>query len=106
MLSWIKKLLNAGNKPDYNKLCTNGAVIVDVRMPQEYRTGHIKGSINVPLQGLNKEIDKLKKLNKPVITCCLSGGRSAVAKRILSQQGIEAYNGGGWQGLQSKIREL
>jgi rhodanese-related sulfurtransferase len=103
MISWIKSLLN-GNKPDFKKLYSNGAVIVDVRMPQEFRAGHIKGSINVPLPNLKKEISSLKKMNKPVITCCLSGGRSSVARQQLSGQGIEAYNGGGWQGLQSKIR--
>ncbi|HEY6502437.1 MAG TPA: rhodanese-like domain-containing protein [Chitinophagaceae bacterium] len=104
MLSLIKKIFGTGNNTDFKKLCTGGAVIVDVRMPQEYRSGHIKGSINLPLPGLNKEIGKLKKMNKPVITCCLSGGRSSVAKKLLSRQGIEVYNGGSWQGLQSKIR--
>ena len=104
MLSLIKKLLRGGIKTDLKKLYTSGAVIIDVRMPQEFRAGHIKGSINVPLPGLSKEIGKLKKLNKPVITCCLSGGRSLTARRILSQEGIEVYNGGGWQGLQSKIK--
>jgi len=103
MISWIKKWVAGGNKPDLKKLFADGALIVDVRMPQEYKSGHIKGSVNVPLPGLGKEIGKLKKLNRPVITCCLSGGRSAAAKRMLSGQGIEVYNGGGWQGLQSKI---
>jgi rhodanese-related sulfurtransferase len=104
MLTIIKKLLGIGNKADFKQLCSNGAVIIDVRMPQEFRNGHIKGAINVPLPGLNKEAARLKKLNKPVITCCLSGSRSMMAKRILLQQGIEVYNGGGWQSLQSKIR--
>jgi phage shock protein E len=101
MLLLIKKLLRGGVKTDFKKLYSSGAVIIDVRMPQEFRSGHIKGSINVPLPGLSKEIGKL---NKPVITCCLSGGRSLAARRILSQEGIEVYNGGGWQGLQSKIK--
>lgn len=104
MLSVLRKLLGAGKKIDFKQLCSNGAVIVDVRMPHEFRNAHIKGAINVPLPGLNKEAERLKRMNKPVITCCLSGSRSMMAKRILSQQGIEVYNGGGWQSLQSKIR--
>ncbi|MDP4264598.1 MAG: rhodanese-like domain-containing protein [Bacteroidota bacterium] len=104
MISWLKKLIG-GNSPDLKKLYQEGAVIIDVRTPQEYKSGHIKGSINVPLQGLSKETGKLAKMNKPVITCCLSGGRSSAAKRILSARGIEVYNGGGWQGLQSKLRQ-
>ncbi len=103
MITWLKKLI-ASNKTDFKKLYSAGAIIVDVRMPQEYKSGHIKGSVNVPLPSLNKETAKLKKLNKPVITCCLSGVRSSSAKRALSQQGIEVYNGGGWRTLQSKIR--
>lgn len=103
MFSLIKRLLQPKNNTDFKNLCAQGAVIVDVRMPQEYRSGHIKGSINVPLQELGKEAVKLKKLNKPIITCCLSGGRSSAAEKLLSRQGIEVYNGGGWQGLQSRI---
>ena len=104
MFSVIKRLLGKGNKTDFKQLCSNGAAIIDVRMQHEFRTGHIKGAINVPLPGLNKEAARLKKLNKPVITCCLSGSRSMMAKGILSKQGLEVYNGGGWQSLQSKIR--
>jgi len=103
MFSLIKKILTPKNNTDFKNLFAQGAVIVDVRMPQEYRSGHIKGSINVPLQELDKEVMKLKKLNKPIITCCLSGGRSAAAEKLLSHQGVEVYNGGGWQGLQLKI---
>ena len=104
MLTLIKNLLGLGPKVDFKQLCLNGAVIVDVRSHNEFKSGHIKGAINVPLQGLSKEVVKLKKMNKPVITCCLSGTRSMMAKSVLSQQGIEVYNGGGWQSLQSKIR--
>ena len=95
MFSLIKKILGKGNKTDFKQLCSTGAVIIDVRMPHEFRTGHIKGAINIPLPGLNKEAARLKKMNKPVITCCLSGTRSMMTKRILSNQGIEVYNGGG-----------
>lgn len=102
MITWLKKII-AGNNPDFKKLCKEGAVIIDVRTPQEYRLSHIKGSINVPLSGLDKEVGKLTKLNKPVITCCLSGARSSVAKRMLSAKGVEVYNGGGWKRLESKI---
>ena len=104
MLSFIKKIFGNRHKIDFKQLCSGGAIILDVRMPREFQGGHIKGAINVPLQGLDKEAGRLKKLNKPVITCCLSGTRSMMAKRILSQQGVEVYNGGGWQSLQSKIR--
>jgi phage shock protein E len=104
MLSLIRKLTGGGNTTYLKKLYADGAIIIDVRMPQEYNSGHIKESINIPLQVLSKEIGLIKKKNKPVITCCLSGARSSTAKAMLSQHGIEVYNGGGWQSLQSKIR--
>jgi len=80
-----------------------GAIIIDVRTPGEYKQGAIPGSKNIPLQTLNTKIDYIKKLNKPVITCCASGMRSANAASILNRNNIEATNGGGWQSLQNKL---
>lgn len=75
------------------------AIVLDVRTKAEYSTGAITGSKNIPLQVLSNNISNIKKLNKPVITCCASGMRSATAASILKQNGIDAMNGGGWQGL-------
>ena len=75
------------------------AIVLDVRTEAEYSIGAISGSKNIPLQTLNNHIAKIKKQNKPVITCCASGMRSATAANILKRNGIEAMNGGGWQRL-------
>jgi phage shock protein E len=99
MLSGLKKILGIGPKADIGALIKNGAVILDVRTRGEYAGGHVKGSINVPLDQLNGHIDKLKKKNKPVVTCCASGMRSGSARRILESSGIEAYNGGSWMAV-------
>ncbi len=104
MIRFIKQLLGLGPKTDYATLVKNGAVIVDVRSKGEYAGGHIKGSINIPLDQLSASVAKLKDKNKPVITCCASGMRSASAKGLLKSQGYtEVYNGGGWYGLQAKL---
>jgi rhodanese-related sulfurtransferase len=88
---------------DYKQLVQEGAVIVDVRTPAEYQGGHIKGSINVPLQSLQGSLGKIPK-NKTVITCCASGMRSASAKSVLKSAGYaEVHNGGGWMSLKGKI---
>lgn len=102
-MNLIKRIFGRTNKTNFNQLHQAGAIILDVRSPGEFASGHIKGAINVPLQSLNKEVAKIKKLNKPVITCCLSGGRSSIATNVLAQFGIEAFNGGGWKSLESKI---
>jgi len=80
-----------------------GAIILDVRTPGEFNQGAITGAKNIPLQTLKTKIDYIKKLNKPVITCCASGMRSASAASILNKNNIEATNGGGWQSLQKKL---
>jgi len=103
MIGLIKKLFGSGPKVDLKELVQKGAVILDVRTDGEYKSGHIKGSVNIPLQILGNNISRLKK-DKPIITCCASGMRSASARNILLSKGFtEVYNGGGWSGLQNKI---
>lgn len=74
----------------------NRGTIVDVRTPGEFMGGNVGGSINIPLQEIQKRVDELKNLKQPLILCCASGGRSGQATSFLSQQGIECYNGGPW----------
>lgn len=96
-------MLGLGPKTDYKQLIADGAIIIDVRTKGEYAGGHIKGSVNIPLNMLAGNLGKIKK-DKPVITCCASGMRSASAKNVLKSNGFkEVYNGGGWSSLQSKI---
>lgn len=103
MLQFIKNLFGMGQKTDFAQLLKEGGQIIDVRTKAEYQGGHIKGSINIPLQELTNHLNKIKK-DKPVITCCASGMRSASAKSILQSKGYQnVYNGGGWTSLKSKI---
>jgi rhodanese-related sulfurtransferase len=103
MINSLKSLLGMGPKVDFSQLKRNGAQIIDVRTPGEFKTGHIQGSINIPLQSLSGSLSKIKK-DKPVITCCASGMRSASAKNILKSAGFsEVHNGGGWSSLKSKL---
>lgn len=103
MINSLKSLLGMGPKVDFSQLKRNGAQIIDVRTPGEFKTGHIQGSINIPLQSLSGSLSKIKK-DKPVITCCASGMRSASAKNILKSAGFsEVHNGGGWISLKSKL---
>lgn len=104
MFDSIKQMFGFGPAKDYAALVAAGAQIIDVRTKEEFSGGHIKGSVNIPLNSLSNNLGKIKK-NKPVITCCASGMRSASAKGILKANGYtEVHNGGGWMSLQSKIR--
>lgn len=100
----ILDILGFGNKSaQIKEFVAKGAVIIDVRTPGEFVSGHIKGSKNIPLDSISGKIGEIKKLNKPVIACCRSGMRSAQATSILKSNGIEVINGGGWSSLQSKL---
>ena len=104
MINTIKKLLGLGPAVNYKELIANGAQIIDVRTKGEYKGGHIRGSVNIPLNTLQQSLSKIKK-DKPVITCCASGMRSASAKSILKASGFtEVHNGGGWMSLNNKIK--
>lgn len=102
MFSFIKKMF--GEPTDFKKLVSEGAIIIDVRSIAEYKSGHIPGSINIPLDSIQTKMEELKKKNKLVITVCRSGARSSVAKSQLSANGIKAFNGGPWNSLLNKIR--
>lgn len=103
MLNSIKTALGFGPIADFKELVKNGAQIIDVRTRGEYASGHVKGSINIPLNELSSGIKKLKK-DKPIITCCASGMRSSSAKATLLSLGFtEVHNGGGWMSLNGKV---
>lgn len=103
MLSNLKQLFGLEPKVNFSDLMKEGAQIIDVRSPGEFNSGHIKGSINIPLQNIQNNLSKIKR-DKPVITCCASGMRSASAKSILKSNGYKhVHNGGGWSSLKGKL---
>jgi len=64
------------------------AVVIDVRDPAEYGTGHIAGARNIPqaqLESRLKELEKVK--SKPLIVACATGNRSRAASALLQKQG-------------------
>ncbi|MGA0558410.1 rhodanese-like domain-containing protein [Larkinella sp. VNQ87] len=95
--------LFGGKTTDFKSLVAQGALIIDVRSPQEFAGGHIPNSINMPLDRLPAKVNELKSKGLPIITCCRSGARSGLAKGILQSAGMEVHNGGSWNGLQEKI---
>ena len=81
---------------------TPGAVLLDVRTPQEYAQGHIPGSKNIPLQTLHDAEGAIQDKGTPLYVYCQSGARSSQAASLLKQMGYtNVTNIGGiaaWRG--------
>ncbi len=75
---------------------SNKQTIVDVRTPGEFMSGHVAGSINIPLQEIQERVGEIKELPQPIILCCASGNRSGQATSFLKTQGVDCSNGGSW----------
>lgn len=83
---------------------TDGAVLLDVRTPDEYRQGHIPGSKNVPLQSIDKVTVMINNKATPIFVHCLSGSRSRQAAAILQQMGYtNVKNIGGISAYAGKV---
>ena len=70
------------------QLVADGAILIDVRSEGEYADGGIEGSINIPIQELAGRLDQLGDKGGTIVVYCQSGGRSAMAKRLLESNGF------------------
>ena len=91
---------------ELDKLPRDGSVtLLDTRTQGEYARGHVDGFINIPVDDLRENIDRLDK-SKPVYVMCQSGLRSYISCRILSGEGIDCYNfSGGYRFYENVMRE-
>lgn len=100
----LRQLFGLKPKADIKQIYKDGAIVIDVRTPMEFKAGHFGKSSNIPLNKINTKVEYLKKKNKPIILICRSGGRAGTARNILKKTGLEVYNGGGWEAFRMKVR--
>ena len=81
----------------------NNPTIIDVRTPGEFMSGHVQGSINIPLQEVPALVQEISEMKQPIILCCASGNRSGQATMFLRQHGIDCSNGGSWLDVNGTI---
>ena len=90
MFGWGIKSVTVDELAD--KLAQGKQVLVDVREPHEFKTGHIKGAANVPLGRLAEKLGSLDP-QADTYVICQSGNRSVAGARLLKRAGFEhAYN--------------
>ena len=98
-------------RPDINQgveeyRAHEGAVLLDVRTPEEYAEGHIPGSVNVPLQSIDKVASAAADKDKTVFVYCRSGARSSQAVAFMKQMGYtEVHNIGGILDYNGKVEK-
>ncbi|PCK30897.1 rhodanese-like domain-containing protein [Pseudoalteromonas piscicida] len=71
-----------------NQMSQAPYTIVDVRSPEEFAAGHIKGAINIPFNEIDSNQDKLLALTEqPLVVYCRSGRRAGIFIEALSEKG-------------------
>jgi len=78
------------------RLLEHGGLVVDVRSTQEYAAGHGPNSLNLPLHLLAVLAAERLPKDRPLLVCCESGARSAMAVQYLQPQGYDAHDLGPW----------
>ena len=100
----FQNLFRTSEKTDLKIIIEQGAFLVDVRTAAEFESGHVKGSVNIPLDRIPTQICQFKG-RKNIVVFCLSGGRSGQAKSILERNGIKGViNGGGWRQVSQFVK--
>lgn len=92
------------SKPVVQTLKKQAGVWIDVRTPEEYQSGHLSGSINVPVEQIASQIAKIEpNKSAPINLYCRSGRRAEVARTQLIQMGYtKVVNHGGYDDLYKK----
>ncbi|MHA7101312.1 MBL fold metallo-hydrolase [Roseivirga pacifica] len=76
---------------EFEKLYNEGAKVLDVRKESEFKSQHIEGAKNFPLDFINEHIEELPKGEKWYVHCA-GGYRSMIASSILKARGFEVVN--------------
>ncbi len=66
--------------------------LVDLRTPEEYRTGHLEGAVNIPFDEIRGKIGQLEAGGEITVFYCTRGGNSLQAARMAAERGIPAYS--------------
>lgn len=92
----ILSFLGLGNSKIKDAL-RKGAIVIDVRTPFEFDNGKAPDSINIPMDRIPINIERLKNMKRTIVICSNSVYESGVAEKKLKKAGIrDVLNGGTW----------
>ena len=74
-----------------DRIAAGSVIVVDVRQQAEWRTGHIRGAVHMPLTQLPHRLRQLPS-DKTIVTVCRSGHRSGIAARALTRAGHDVLD--------------
>lgn len=99
---WVSPPLLASERAEQGwALIEKGAIVVDVRTPEEFAEGHLDNAVNFPLSSLDQYVQDLDK-DTPLVLYCRSGRRSGAAHQYLVKQGFtNLHNAGGFEEMMS-----
>ena len=99
MLGIFKLFFASDSDSGLSEKINGKTFLVDVRSPQEFASGSVKGAVNIPLDRVQSELSKFRD-KENIVVFCRTGNRSGQAKTILEKNGItNVINGGSWQNV-------
>lgn len=103
-MNFLQMLFGSTPTADLQAIINEGAFLVDVRTAGEFAQGHVKGSVNIPVDSIEMKLQQFKN-KKNIIVFCRSGSRSGMAKSILEQNGFtNVTNGGTWEQVNKFVK--
>ncbi len=105
ILLFLRKFwMNQEAKKRIKSLDKEKLFLVDVREPDEFKSGSVAGAVNIPLGTISNRISEFKN-KENIVVFCRSGNRSGMAANVLKQNGIEnVTNGGTWQNVAESLK--
>lgn len=111
LVAEARKQIREISAEDAEKRIADGAVVLDVREPDEYQAGHLPDAINIPRGILEIKVPEhpaIEGTDTPICVCCGSGGRAALSAARLQEMGYTKVTSiaGGFKGWCDSSRPI
>lgn len=101
----IRNLFDKGNH-SLKEAIAQGAFLVDVRSPEEFAGGSVKGAVNIPVKEISRQWTRFKGKDRIIVFCSM-GVRAAKAKKMLEAHGFRSViNGKTWRKVSKLVTNL